>query len=412
MCKSEMAKYRQNTLSAKARGIALDVLQVLLPMTVGLFDKSQVRYWRTLPLSRMTGFLLGLFFTVGGLAFFIDLISWQRFPAWALLLDAALFGGAGVALFLSVHRRQLKFVPGLVILIAVLVFAAKWLPHGPEIPVAPAVRSRIALDAIGLLATTLLGYRLFLRFISTQGIEQIRVLTELELAHAIQQTLVPALSYQSDALDVYGISLPSEEVGGDLVDLVTTERGLLAYVADVSGHGIPAGVLMGNLKTALRFGAGEGLPLQTVLEKVNRVLPAVKQPEMYATFAGVCSRTNGEIEYCVAGHPPILHYQAKGKTVQSCGMEQFPLGLESQCRYLSATANCEVGDVFMLVSDGILETSDAAGSEFGLERVRSVLARHGTEPLKEIADTLLKTVTTFGPRTDDQTLLLMRILGR
>lgn len=55
---------------------------------------------------------------------------------------------------------------------------------------------------------------------------------------------------------------------------------------------------MGNLKTALRFGAGEGLPLQTVLEKVNRVLPAVKQPEMYATFAGMCSRTNGEIEYC------------------------------------------------------------------------------------------------------------------
>lgn len=96
------------------------------------------------------------------------------------------------------------------------------------------------MDGIGLLATTLLGYHLFLRFISTQGIDQIRVLTELELAHAIQQTLVPALSYQSDALDVYGISLPSEEVGGDLVDLVTTERGLLAYVADVSGHGIPA----------------------------------------------------------------------------------------------------------------------------------------------------------------------------
>jgi serine phosphatase RsbU (regulator of sigma subunit) len=405
-----MARHRQSTILAKLGRGGLGVLQVVLPMTISGFYAKQARYWQTLSIRRMTGVLLGLFLTIGGIAFLIDLLSWQRLPAWALLIYAALWGAAGVAAFLSVLGRQFKFVPIYVVVAVALAFSGKWLPHGPDIPVATAARGRIAFDAVGLLATTLLGYGMFLRFITTQGVEQIRVRTQLELAQAMQQTLVPPVSYQTDTLEAYGISLPSEEVGGDLVDLISTERGLLAYVADVSGHGIPAGVLMGNLKTALRFGAAESMPLPTVLQAVNRVLPAVKQPEMYATFAGLCLQTKGEVEYCIAGHPPILQYQAQSRKVRSFRMEQFPLGLEGKCDYVSATANCEAGDVFALLSDGILETSDADGAEFGLERVRSVLAEYGTEPLKEIVDRLMNRLGGFGPRSDDQTVLLIRIL--
>jgi sigma-B regulation protein RsbU (phosphoserine phosphatase) len=156
----------------------------------------------------------------------------------------------------------------------------------------------------------------------------------------------------------------------------------------------------------------EDLPLRVLLERANRVLPAVKQPEMYATFAGPYSRTNGELEYCIAGHPPILHYQAQTKKVQSYRMEQFPLGLEPKCQYASATTNCGPDDVFMLLSDGILEATDAARSEFGLERVRSLLEQHGRKPLQEIVANLMKELESFGPRNDNQTILLVRMLRR
>jgi len=81
--------------------------------------------------------------------------------------------------------------------------------------------------------------------------------------------------------------LPSEEVGGDLVDLIPTKSGWIACLADVSGHGIQASLLMGNLKTALRFGFAQGQSLPDVIAAVCRVLPEVKPAEMYATFAGL-----------------------------------------------------------------------------------------------------------------------------
>ena len=76
--------------------------------------------------------------------------------------------------------------------------------------------------------------------------------TELALAHAIQATLVPTLSSQVGRFEGYGKSIPSTEMGGDLIDAVESDGTLLAYIADISGHGLAAGQLMGMLKTAMR----------------------------------------------------------------------------------------------------------------------------------------------------------------
>jgi hypothetical protein len=121
----------------------------------------------------------------------------------------------------------------------------------PQVSEPPAVQERgIVLDASCLIAVTLLGYRLFLNFANTEGIAHIQLETELALAHSLQKTLVPTFSYRSMALEASGRTIPSAEVGGDLVDLVVDTQGALVYVADVSGHGIPAGVLMGMVKSA------------------------------------------------------------------------------------------------------------------------------------------------------------------
>ena len=397
------------SLLRKLGQILVSAFRTLLPMTASIFDHGEARYWQGLPLRRMTGVLLALFFTFAGIAFFLDVFNWWSLPLWALLVSSILIGGSGVAFFAILRRRRLKFFPLLAVLVLVVTYVMGRLPHGSEIPITAAAHKRIALDAVGILVASLLGYRFFLRFINVQGAEEIRARTKLELAHSIQRTLVPPIACITDAVEVYGTSMPSEEVGGDLVDFLATESGWLGCVVDVSGHGIAAGVLMGNLKTALRFGLVEEQPLPTLLDKINRVLPAVKSPEAYATLAVVRLKKKGLVEYSLAGHLPILHYRAADNIVSRCGMEQFPLGLMPECNYESATEACETGDAFALLSDGVVETEDASGSQFGLERVENLLTKYGSHPLEEIATKLMTELSAFGTRSDDQSLLLIRM---
>jgi sigma-B regulation protein RsbU (phosphoserine phosphatase) len=88
-----------------------------------------------------------------------------------------------------------------------------------------------------------------MRFIQNEGTVAIRMQTELAIAQGIQKTLVPTINWCSERLEIYGASIPSAEVGGDLVDVVPLSDGsVFAYVADVCGHGLPAGILMGMIK--------------------------------------------------------------------------------------------------------------------------------------------------------------------
>ena len=111
-----------------------------------------------------------------------------------------------------------------------------------------------------------------------------RMQTELFLAHGIQATLVPTVSFQNANFEVYGKSIPSTEMGGDLIDVIESNGGLLAYIADVSGHGLAAGQLMGMLKTAMRLAVQFRQPPVALLESTDRVLPGLKKPDMYATL--------------------------------------------------------------------------------------------------------------------------------
>jgi serine phosphatase RsbU (regulator of sigma subunit) len=389
----------------------LSILQALLPMSAGVFDKKQTRYWQTLPIRRMTALLAALFLTVGAWGFFLDLTQWKRLPIWALLISASLFGATGVVFFVTVRRRVLRLIPVFIVLTAATVFVPGRLPHGPHIPVSDAARERIAIDAVCIMVATLSGYRLFLFFINTQGLEQVRTRAELELAYSMQQMLVPPISYRTESFEAYGLSLPSEEVGGDLVDLIPSSAGWIACLADVSGHGIQASLLMGNLKTALRFGFAQGLSLPSAMSAVSKVLPQVKPSEMYATFAGLRFADAARVEYLIAGHPAILHYHAANKKIERLGMEQFPLGLTGDCAYDSATTSYDRGDLFVLLSDGVIETEDAQGKEFGFERIERMVIQHSADPLQEIVGRLMKELEKFGARMDDQTVLLIRALA-
>jgi sigma-B regulation protein RsbU (phosphoserine phosphatase) len=172
---------------------------------------------------------------------------------------------------------------------------------------------------------------------------------------------------------------------------------------------------MGMVKTAVRTQlCGLSSP-QAVLERLNAVLPSVKEPHTYATCTAlrIAGRNHGGpcvIEYAIAGQPAILHACARGGVVSHLADQQLPLGLLQGPPYVGHQVEALPGDVLLVVTDGIVEAADENDNEFGLDRLESLLLHNLTQPLAAIAQTISSSVRAHGKQTDDQTLLLIRVL--
>jgi serine phosphatase RsbU (regulator of sigma subunit) len=234
---------------------------------------------------------------------------------------------------------------------------------------------------------------------------------ERGVACTIQNTLVPSVSCENVDVEAYGRTIPCEDVGGDLVDFVAAGRDTFAYVADVSGHGLPAGILMGMIKAAVRYGLHLGQALPVLLDGLNSVLPGVKAPNMYATLAGLRFDGSDEVEFITAGHGPLLQYRRRQRDIVRRSINQFPLGMFARAGYVSGRVCFEAGDLFVLVTDGVVEAADGQEAEFGFERLEQILCDLAERPLAEIFEAVLAAVTRHGAQQDDQSLLLIRALA-
>jgi len=366
-------------------------------------------YWRAMPIRRMAKLLISFFVGLATMGFVADLLQITAPPLahgffWPLWL-----GVIGVAGFAAQIKRPRLVLP-LSLLAALGLFLGYLEVHASAHVLIPdAVYRRIVFDAIATWIGVAAGYRLLLSFVTSEGLDHVREHTALALAHGIQQTLVPTLSIENARFEVYGKSLPSEEMGGDLIDVIPGDESLLAYIADISGHGLPAGQLMGMLKAAMRMAFHFRHKPPGLLQSADRVLPAVKEPDMYATLALLSFDNSIEVEYALAGHPPILHYRANSRNTARLAMEQLPLGLIPGGHYSSARAAYAAGDVFLLLTDGIPDAENEKGEDFGLDRVEQILISHAAEPLPQIWDAVMDAARRHGPPEDDQTLLLLRV---
>ena len=259
------------------------------------------------------------------------------------------------------------------------------------------------------------SYFYFVGFIRNQAAHAIRMQNELELAHGIQQTLVPPIQSLSSLYEIFGVTRPSDRVGGDLVDLISSSDGDIAYVADVAGHGLQAGILMGMLKAAARTAllepASPAERLPQLLERLDCVLPAVKETHMYACFAALQLGASGRVRHTIAGHPPVLHYSKETASFGELTLEQFPLGLIPGGHFSASEVNIAPGDLLLIATDGILETCNAQEHEFGIAGLQSCVTPNLSAPLAQLASKVLEAVTAWGKQEDDQTLLIVRCLA-
>ncbi len=144
-----------------------------------------------------------------------------------------------------------------------------------------------------------------------------------------------------------------------------------------------------------------------MLERLNEVLQPIKKPEMFATFAYLA--WNGErLEYSSAGHPAILHYRAATGEIVELACPNLPLGLLEGPQFVSRSVECARDDLFVLVTDGLLETSNSKDEEFGLAGVKRVLTAQDGHQASAVFEALLAAAHRHGQSADDLSLLLVR----
>jgi hypothetical protein len=263
-------------------------------------------------------------------------------------------------------------------------------------------------DGTGLyiVFTIAVGYAFFSWFIRTEGARTLR------LAAQIHESLVPGIRIETDRIEVFASSIASSEMGGDLIDVVREDDGAISlYLADVSGHGVRAGVLMAMIKSAIRASHLRPTTLATTCAELNTVIDQVKEPDMFATYASMRIGSDGSIGCALAGHLPIVQISGIDGVITRHDNESLPLGVVAEESFAERRVEAEPGDCFALYTDGLSEAADSQRRLFGTDAVDAILREQRAAPLESIFDSALAAVRAHedGEPGDDQTLMLVRI---
>lgn len=239
--------------------------------------------------------------------------------------------------------------------------------------------------------------------------ERARFERELGLAREIQMSLLPAQSLRFGGWEAVGRVVPARQVGGDAFDYFLTPGGRIALaIADVSGKGVPAALLMSNVQASLRAFCDGRLPIPEAVSQVNQsVVRSASSGKFVTMFYGEFDPEPGLFHYVNAGHNFPLLRRRDGSLVE---LEEggLPLGIRDNGQYAEGQVPVGRGDSLLLFSDGIPEALDPRGQQFGDERLRELWKKCGASTPLEIVDGVLREVEMFRSRavqSDDMTLV-------
>lgn len=234
---------------------------------------------------------------------------------------------------------------------------------------------------------------------------------ELEIAREVQRELLPRSFPEVKGLELAGACHPAIGVGGDYYDFLSfSEDQVGLVIADVSGKGIPAALLMAGLQGSVRSTAVPGVPPSEVNGRLNEMLYRSSSSARYATLIyGLYDAPRRTLTYSNAGHLPALHIGAHG--VVRLKADGIPIGMFPGYAYGQGQRTLERGDLLALFTDGIVESPNAQGQEFGEERLIELLSNNRQRDLNDIVLMVLEDVARWtggAPPFDDATLVVAR----
>lgn len=241
-------------------------------------------------------------------------------------------------------------------------------------------------------------------------VEKRRMERELEVARDIQTRVFPKSMPEVAGYDVAGWSRPADQTGGDIYDVLRLDDRLVLLLGDATGHGVGPAISVTQVRAMLRIAARLGAGLDETFRNINDQLSDDLSENRFVTaFLGVLDPAAHSIVYHSGGQGPLLHLPAGGAPAW-LGSSTFPLGMLPFRRPPEArTLDLGPGDVFALASDGFYECENAAGEQFGKERVGEVVASAATA--SEAVERLVAAADAFrgaAPQQDDMTVLILR----
>ncbi len=245
-----------------------------------------------------------------------------------------------------------------------------------------------------------------------EALEKQRLEREAELAADIQRQLLPSAVPELEGYELAGWNRPARHVGGDFYDLMRTREGRIgAVLADVSGKGLPAALMVSTIHSALRLLVEQEEIGPELVRLLNRHIAASTAPNKFITLLlAELDPVSSEVRFVNAGHNPGLVIRSGGE-VDELGSGGLPLGLFGESSYQGGHLHLEAGDLMCIYSDGLTECESPTDEEFGLPRLIDLLRSSSERSLSDVIRHVDAAVTDFAQglnQGDDQTLVLIR----
>lgn len=249
--------------------------------------------------------------------------------------------------------------------------------------------------------------------------ERVTMKNSLEVAQQVQQSLLPAEDPDFPGADIAAMSAYCDETGGDYYGFIprNTPEGesLVVAVGDVSGHGVPAALMMSSARAYLHCHAGSGHSLDRVVESANGLLHAdMDMSGRFMTLFLLELAPHGELRWVRAGHDPALLYDPSLDRFRELDGEGLPLGIVESGGYELCTMKKPAqGSIIIVGTDGIWETHSPDGVMFGKERLMALVRELKDQSSKEIIQALMREIDAFrgaSERVDDITVAIVKVM--
>jgi sigma-B regulation protein RsbU (phosphoserine phosphatase) len=247
-----------------------------------------------------------------------------------------------------------------------------------------------------------------IRSVITQRIRAQRYESLIEEAQRIQASILPQRVPQYPGFDIWGRTVPAEIVSGDFYDFIPITDNILGLtIADGSGHGLPAALVVRDIYMGLRMATDRDFKIVRTMEKLNHIIHRSRLTTKFVSCFYGELETGGILIYSNAGHnPPFI---LRGNHVEYLRNGGPVFGPTPDATYTRGYAKLDPGDLLCLYTDGIVEAHDRQDREFGLERLQRVVKQNRGRTSQEIGQEVLSRVTKWSRSPeDDRTIVIVK----
>ncbi len=268
-------------------------------------------------------------------------------------------------------------------------------------------------DVVITLVLIVLSYISFIQAFNHEWKKRDAIESELKIARRIQESLLPPVEKRIAGWHMYGVLQPANTVAGDYFDYLEFVDGKVGVlVADGSGHGVAAGLVMTMLKSQLFNLAREPHDAGKFFARLNQCVRALAPKNMFVTAGYVALAHDApQVEIATVGHPPLLHYSAARAAIEELSTPATALGLQTTLNVAPRALTLQCDDVLLLYTDGVCEQMNAKQEQLGVERLKAELQQHHHLPLSQLCARLMQAGAAFRGNTaahDDMTLVAIR----